>query len=509
MAVDLTRKSVAAIRKEVTSGTPLMPSAGSQAIALQDGNFEIEPAFDEIENDEIRSSIGSAKNLQGLENPTASISHYIRHSGVEGTEPNYGELLESALGSVVVNATQYDTVAASTAGTTAARAIVKVDAGEGANFDIGQALLIKDGTNGYSIRNVYSISTDDLSLGFNLAAAPASGVNLGKCIAYAPVNSGHPSLTLALYRGNANSIEVLAGARISELSIEANAGEFVNGSFSLAGSSYYFDPINIEASDIYIDFLDNATTRAAVVTAKLYKDPHELADAIASAMNGLGSANTFTCTYSNSTGKFTITSNGTTLTLKWNTGTNTANSIADKIGFSTAADSSAALTYTSTDAQNYAFPYTPSYDDSNPLVAKNNEVMLGSFSEYSCFCAQSITMTIANEIAPVPCVCSESGVSEILITKREVSVEVTAILDKYDASKFKNYRAGDTVSFAYTAGVKSGGNWVAGRNMNVFLKDAVVSTFKVEDADGVCALSLTVKGFVDSNGNGEVFVNFV
>lgn len=509
MAVDLTRKTVAAVREEVTQGTPLMPSAGSQAIALQDGSFDIEPAFEEIENSEIRSSIGAAKNLQGLENPTASISHYIRHSGVEGTAPNYAELIKAALGAETINSTQYNTVSSSTAGSASARAVVKVDTGEGATYAKGQALLIKDPTNGYSVRNIYSISGDDLSLAFNLANAPGTGVDLGKCVAYSPVNSGHPSLTLALYRGNANSIEVLAGARVGEMSIEANAGEFINGSFSLNGSSYYFDPIEITSSTRYLDFLDDATTRAATVTAKLYKDPHELAEALQTSMNALGSSNTFTVSYSNSTGKFTIASDGTTLTLKWSTGANTANSIGTKLGFLVASDDSAALTYTSDNAQSYAFPYTPSYDDSNPLVAKYNEVMLGSFNEYGCFCAQSLTVTVSNEISPVPCVCSESGVSEQLITKRDVQVEVTALLDKYDASKFKNYRAGDTVSFAYTAGTRSGGNFVAGSVINVFLKDAVISSFKLEDSDGVVALSLTVKGFVDSNGSGEVFVNFL
>lgn len=508
MSVQLTRKTVAAIMEESTVGTPVVPSGASSFVELQDGAFELTPSFDVLENAELRASIGEAQPILGLETPTGEISHYIRHSGVEGTKPNYSELLKTAFGSEVVESTQYDTVASSTAGTSSARAVIKVDTGEGAQYERGQALLIKDGTNGYNIRPVYSISSDDLSLGFNLANAPSSGVNLGKAILYKPSDS-FGALSVWYYRGNENSVELMSGARVAEFSLEANAGEFINGSFSLEGATYYFDPITITSSTKYLDFLDNATTRVATLTEKTYRDPHDLADAIQTSMNSLGSANTFTCTYSNTTGKFTITSNGSTLTLKWNTGANTANSIATKIGFTTAADSSAALTYTSANAQSFAAPYTPSYDTASPLVAKNNEVMIGSYSDYACFCAQTITMTLSNELQNVPCVCSESGVSEKVPTKRTVEVDITAILDKYDAGKFKDFRTGNTISFCYNFGTKSGGNWVAGKCGCLYLPDATIIEYKVEDSDGIVALTMKIKAYVDSSGNGEVYLNFI
>src|SRR5690606_17278141 len=125
-------------------------------------------------------SIGAAAPVLGAEAPALSLNHYLRHSGVEGQEPNFGLLLEGAFGDKSVASTEYDTVANSTAGSSSARAVVKVDSGEGVNFERGHALMIKDQTNGYSIRPVFSISSDDLSLGFNLGNAPGSGVNLGK-----------------------------------------------------------------------------------------------------------------------------------------------------------------------------------------------------------------------------------------------------------------------------------------------------------------------------------------
>ena len=118
------RKTVMAIVKEVTENTPVQPSSATDDyIALQDG-FSMEPAFTELTNEELTGSIGQAKSILGFEEPSASISHYMKHSGVEGQEPNFGLLIEALLGGVEVEATEYDTVGGSTAGTSTARATI-------------------------------------------------------------------------------------------------------------------------------------------------------------------------------------------------------------------------------------------------------------------------------------------------------------------------------------------------------------------------------------------------
>ena len=76
------RASSLAIVREVTSGTPVAPTAGTDFIALQEG-FSLNPNFQTLENAEIRSSIGLSKLIQGLESPEGSFDHYLRHSGVD------------------------------------------------------------------------------------------------------------------------------------------------------------------------------------------------------------------------------------------------------------------------------------------------------------------------------------------------------------------------------------------------------------------------------------------
>jgi hypothetical protein len=187
-----TRSAVFAIREESSEGTLIAISSASQFTVLREG-FSFQSGVETVDSDELVNDIGASESLVTRESPTASIPKYFKHSGVEGQAPDYSLMIKSAMGSQTTNSTEYNTVASSTAGTSAAAAVIKVDTGEGANFAKGQALLIKDGTNGYSIRNVASISSDDLTLNYNLGAAPASGVNLGKAIHFAPAATGHPT----------------------------------------------------------------------------------------------------------------------------------------------------------------------------------------------------------------------------------------------------------------------------------------------------------------------------
>lgn len=496
------RSSVLAIVEEVTAGTPVAPSSGTQFIALQEG-FTFAPNFEQLENAEIRASIGVSKSIQGLETPTASFDHYMRHSGVEGQAPGFGPLLEAAMGSSSANATERVTAGGSTVSQ------VNLTAG-GGDFARGKAVLVKDST--YSIRPVDSVSGNNLTLGFDLPSAPAAGISVGKCVNYAPANEGHPTLSLWLYRGNGGAIETLAGSRVSSMAMNVAAGQLINASFSLEGTKYFFDGINIAATDIYLDFTSDNGTFAAQVTAQLYRDPHELAAAIASAMEAADPLETYTVVYQDADGKFKITSSSTVLSLLWNTGANTANTIGDKIGFSTAADDTGAggtVGYTSDNAISLANAITPSYDSADPQAAKNNEVLLGDANDLSCFCVSSMDITLTNEIQNVECVCAESGVQEKIFNRRTVEASMVAVLTRYDADKFKKYRSNEDVKFLFNFGSKSGGNWVPGQACSVYMPSATVSAFELGDLNGVVTMQITVRAYVDSTGAGEFYLNFL
>jgi hypothetical protein len=499
------RKSVMAIKKEVVESVPVSPTSGSNDyIPLQEG-FSMEPSFDTLENAELTGSIGIAKPVLGLENPSASVSHYVKHSGVEGSEPNFGLLFEALLGAKDVNATEYDTIGGSIGGSSTVQGKVVVDTGEGANFQIGQGLLIKS-SGGYKIRNVESISSDDLKLSFNIDHNPTSGTNLGKAVMYLPANENHPTFSTWLYRANGGAVEMMAGSRVISATINANAGEFVNADFSFEGVEYYFNPIEITASSKFIDF-DDGSVQVANVAEGFYKDPHDLAAALQIAMDSVSSDN-ITVSYSDSTGKFTIASDGASLELLWDSGANAANTIGEKIGFSIAADDTGVLTYTSDSAVILAAPQIPTYDPTSPLVAKANEVLLGDFNDYGCIGASSVTINASNTKADLLDLCAVSGKEGSLIAGREFSIDIVARLSQYDADKFKRFRQGLKTPFTYNCGEKLGGNWVAGKCINFYTPSATISSFALGDDNGVITLEMSLTCFVQ-DGLNEFFVNFL
>jgi len=202
-------------------------------------------------------------------------------------------------------------------------------------------------------------------------------------------------------------------------------------------------------------------------------------------------------------GKYAVTKASGTLAIDW---ASWANSIGATMGFT--ADDTGALAYTSDVALDFSSPQNPSFDSADPLAAKDNEVMLGTQDEYACFKASTVNMTIDTPKADIPSVCAASGKIGSIIQSREVTITVSALLEQYDAKQFERFRNGTEVKFQYTAGQKSGGNWIAGKVAALYSPTATISAFSVSDADGLAQLDLELKAFVNANGEGEVYVAF-
>ena len=503
MAQIINSASVLAIKEESTEGTLIAPTAAGDFIALQD-DADMSPQFDQLDNAELKNSIGKAKGIVGAENPTFSGSHYLRHSGTSGTAPGYGMILEGAFGTVASEGTEYTTTSGSTVSSIAQTSAA-------ANWQRGHIALIQDGTNGYSLRPVHSLSTNAWVPGFNVTAAPATGINLGKPVTYYPANSGHKSYSIWHYLGNGGAIQAMSGAKFTEISMSFSAGELINMSYTAEGLGYYFNPIMVTASTKYLDFTDDDGTFAAVIPPGNYKDPHEFAAAVTTAMNTASSGETHTCTYSSSAGTYTILCTGTVLTLLWNTGTNTANTIATKLGFTAAANSSGTVAttgYTGT-ASTFTASYTPAYDASNPLAAKYHELLIGDATDTTPVPASNVSFTLTNTRAVIGSVSAQSGRSGSLITSREAMLTATALLDKYEAKRFYKYQTNEDTRAFYAFGTRSGSNWVKGKCGGIYLPTATISEFDLSNQDGQVALTITLKSYVNDSSEGEVYLGFV
>ena len=505
------RKSVQAIVKETTAGTPVDPSSGADFITLREG-FDVTPNIEEIANDELSSNVDTKAPILGVESPTSSISHYFRHSGVEATAPIYDVLLEAALGATDAAHTERLTTSGSTSGDVNSRAVVKIASG-GSDFERGRAILLKDTTNGYLVRNVYSVSGDDLTMLFNLGqTAPATGLGTGRSILYKTADEP-TAVTHHMYRGNGAGYEVITGGQVTSMTLNAPVGEPLGIDFEIGGTGYYFNPLRVDSDDRYLDFDLGASEVSVSVTSKLYKSPLELASALETAVSDAGVTGTFSVDYNNTgsdAGKFTISHSGGTLNLLWNTGSNAANTVGDLLGFSVAADDTGASSYTSDTVQDWSAPYTQTQDsDINPLIVKNNEVLIGTFDQTACVGVQDFTLSVASEYVDVKSACAESGISEKILRSRTTTVTFNATLKQHDAKSFEQYRLGDTVQFAYTGGTKTGGNWVAGKCVNVCIVEAKISQWKLDAIDDVVVVSATLTLSGNSSGEQNLFVNLL
>jgi hypothetical protein len=510
---ELTKSNVMAFKEEVSEGTLIDIATGSEFVPLRDG-FAFAGAVETIDSDElVAGDIGASKSFVTKEAPTGSYPKYLKHSGVEGQAPEYSILIKSAMGSQVDNATEYSTTAGSVAGTDSIRASLEMG-GDEDNFAIGQGTLIKDGVNGYSIRNVQNVDSagDQLDLNYNLSAAPASGVGLGKAIAFKG-STTHPTFSAHHYQSAASSAyyQAMAGCRTSSMSFSFPALGFAEATFEFGGIEFFLNPIRITAAtNDNIDFTDDVGTVAATLSPKVYKTPIELADEVAAKMTAasVGSGNdTITCTYSSTTGKFTIATDGATLSLLWLSGTNTATSAKTALGFDNV-DETGALTYDSDSAQTYNPSVTPAYDSSDNLVIKGNELMIGSFEKNICVKATEANFTIDTPKTDVPSLCAASGTDSSIILERTATFTANLILQEHEVQYFNDMINNVTTQLMFNLGPKSAGNWVAGKCMNIWYANASITATPIQDQDGYQIVALEASGFV-SGSHSDVYVNFL
>ncbi len=499
------RSTVFGLKEETTEGTPVAPDATTAYARLQPG-FDMTPNVERLENAEFGASIAPGKAIAGNDNPSFSFAAYLRHSGTAGTAPRIAPVIKSLLGSQVDAAASMSTTSGSTTSSIAVTGLA-------ASRQRGEAMLIQDPVNGFSLRMIETAATDAATPLFNVAAAPGSGVAIGRPNTFIPLNNtAHPSLSIWNYLGNGDAIQMAAGMKTVSMSLNATSGQLINMDFSLEGLGWYFNPIQITSATRYIDWENDDGTFAAAVAVKWYKTPYELAAALQSAMNAASTGETHTVSYSRTTGKFTISCTGTLLTLEFATGTNTANTIATKIGFAVADESGTGATtgYTSDNAQTYAAPHTPSYESADPLVAKHHEFLLGeSAASYISMAPSSISINVTNARALPGDLSAESGRSTSAFTSRNVEIEVKALLSKYDAQAAYWLNNNATVRAQYGFGVKTGGNWTPGYCGLFGMPTLVVSDYDLEELDGFVSATIRLATFANATGQGEFYWSFV
>lgn len=503
MTAEVTRSTKICFVEETTENTYIAETAGGFNEMYT--GFSFEPMSETLNSQALSSSIDQSKPLVNKQAGQGSFTRALKHSGVEGTAPEHKVLLESAFGIETVNSTEYDTISGSTAGTSTARGKVVVDSGEGANFAIGQALLIKEGIDSNSknpVRSVYSISSDDLNLNFNTSSAASSGTELGKCVAYS-MSVPETSFTAHLFQDDSGSAfhQAISGCRTTGITFDFPATNRATVAFNFEGLKFYHNPLTVGASNNKLNFNDGGPELTATLTNGTYQTPHALAREIQSKMDALTSDN-ITVSYSDSTGKFTIASDGT-LNLLWKTGTNgsdnTDTHVGTLIGFSDAADDTGSASYAADNSLSFDPSVTPSYDSSDDVLVRDCELMIGSFADISCIKASNAQITMNLSKNDVLSFCASNGLDSSILTDRNVTFTASVIVSQYESSYFDKHLTNTGVQAQLTVGQKSAGNWTPGTVVSFWMPNILYTATPVAELNGYYVYNISGIAYEDGD----------
>lgn len=226
-----------AVMVESVEGTYLAPSSADAFISPLADGFEINPAKELLERNNLNASIGKSTARSGMRSVSGSIAVEAKANGVAGAEPEYAPLLKAALGASRQNTT---VVTSKASGNTAS--ILQIEDADISKFNIGDIILVKQ-AGAFHVSPITSKTSGAGTASITLLVAHPSGdlsdsVTIEKHSTYYTANSGHPTLSLSKYVEDAR-LEQAAGCRVASLSLNNFAtGGLADFSFSLEGLSF-------------------------------------------------------------------------------------------------------------------------------------------------------------------------------------------------------------------------------------------------------------------------------
>ena len=515
------RRSTAAAVLKAFEGALQKPTSGTQFLAIQP-DFSLAPNFTTTENVELKDDIMSGKNIVTGEAPTGTFSHYLTGSGTAGTPPEYGSIVQASFGGFRSLTTEQTLTAGSTT------SLLKfTSAAVAANFKKGDACLVKDTTNGWSVRPVESVSGTDVKLGFNLDNAPATGTKIGQFVTYFPLSDNIPVFDMWHYIGAGESgVENIANCRVTGMSLTANAKDLINCTYSFEGTQYRFNKDFTEQFRLFaynnkfnvVNTQGGTRTSTEVeLTAQSYATGALLATEIQTKVSAITGLNSFRATFSNN--RFSFTSTAAYLLDFSGAGAvpEGAATLADVLGFESE-DVSGTAPSTGTKAstknaqlyRDYGSGLTESYDDTDPIIARGQQIFIGDASNNICIDSSSVSINVNTPKALITSICQESGNYRSLISARSATVTVSAHLQDDDQRFFDTFQQGDTTQFCLVAGKKTvAGQWKPGETFVVYGSPASITSWAVTGSNDVYMLDLELTCYSPGDGAGSIFLSYV
>lgn len=229
---DVTKKSQAwAVKEEVTEGVYNAPSAATDFIQVQVDGGELSKSKEVIERNVYTSSIGKIAPRTSTFSASGTMNVEAKASSVQGTAPEYGLLVESAMGAKRSLASEVTTLTGNTA------SVLKVT--DASLFNVGDIILVKQaGAHHISPISAVDLDDDEVTLLIPGAAPFSNGVVIAKQTTYTVADSGHPSFSVSRYFENA-VVQKAMGCKVSSMSLEGfSTGQLASFNFGFEGLNF-------------------------------------------------------------------------------------------------------------------------------------------------------------------------------------------------------------------------------------------------------------------------------
>lgn len=226
-----------AIKEESTEGTYVAPAAAGDFISPLADGLELTSSKELLERNNLNSSIGKNAPRTGMREVTASISVEAKAHGTAGSAPEYGLLLEAALGNTRQGTSQITTKSSGNTDDT-----LQIEDADIADFNVGDTVLILE-SGAYHVSPITAKTSGAGTATITLLVAHPDGnmsadVVIEKWNTYFTANSGHPTISMTKYVEDAVR-EYGAGMRVTSMTLNNfSTGQLADFSFSLQGLKY-------------------------------------------------------------------------------------------------------------------------------------------------------------------------------------------------------------------------------------------------------------------------------
>ena len=508
-----TRRSTVAVVPKTQESALTKPTAGSQFVTIQ-SDFAITPNFETTENTEIKDDIMTGKTIITGEAPTGTFSHYFKGSGTAGKVTEYSPFVQSSFGGYRALANEQTLTAGSST------SVLKFSPASHGLIQKGDALLIKDAANGWEIRPVASVDEGNITLAYNLKKAPAGGTKLGVFYTYYPTSDNIPVYDLWHYIGGGESgVENIQNCRTTNMTISATAKDLINTSFTFEGTGYRFNEdfsSFFEIGSYNNQFGVRKTASGAFTTVTLASGNYtgaELAAEIQAKWRATSGYTGARVSYATDQFDFEYSSEYVLDFTPQQAAPDTKFTLAQTLGFPpTETTRSAGEKASTSDAsltRDYGHKLMEVYDQTDPVVARDQLIFVGEPTNNRCIEASSATFTIGTPKTLITSICTESGNYRTVINQRTATLTISAILEDDDRRFFSDFKQGDTTHFAFVGGKKEDGQWRAGESFAIYGSPASITSFSITNADNVYMLDLEFTCYSEGDERGSIFCSFV